>query len=368
MTTPEVPPYSSTTTASCIPPCRSCSSSGSSRSVSGTSTACTISAETGTSVRRSNGTAMAFLTCTMPSMSSQSAPRTGNRECPVRRASATRSAAVAVRSIAVARERGVMTSAAVWSAKPRDAVTSRAVLRSRVPASADERTNEASSAGLRAAESSSWGWMPSAISVRLATPLSSRIIGFIAMPNQRTGPAATFAVASGSDTASVLGTISPTIIENTVAISMARTEATDEAVDSDRPSVLERPHEQHPDRRAGDEAEHQGGQGDAELAGRELGREPAVRGEHRPGAGLTGVDGPLHRGPVQGDERELGRDEQGCPHGEDDAEEQQQPWGHDRSIVWGRSRHPAPRVPPRDGAGSTGGLTLTRRGAARIGA
>ena len=159
----------------------------------------------------------------------------------MRRASATRSAAVAVRSIAVARERGVMTSAAVWSPKPRDAVTSRAVLRSRVPASADERTNEASSAGLRAAESSSWGWMPSAISVRLATPLSSRIIGFIAMPNQRTGPAATFAVASGSDTASVLGTISPTIIENTVAISMARTEATDEAVDSDRPSCWSGP-------------------------------------------------------------------------------------------------------------------------------
>ena len=187
MTTPEVPPYSSTTTASCIPPWRSWSSSGSSRSVSGTSTACTISADTGTSPRRSNGTAMAFLTCTMPSMSSQSAPTTGKREWPVRRASATTSAAVAVRSIDVARERGVMTSAAVWSAKPRDAVTSRAVPRSRVPASADVRTSEASSAGLRAADSSSWGSMPSASSVRLATPLSSRIIGFIAMPNQRTG-------------------------------------------------------------------------------------------------------------------------------------------------------------------------------------
>ena len=87
VTTPDVPPYSSTTTASCMPPCRSWSSSGSSRSVSGTSTAGTISAETGTSLRRSNGTAMAFLTCTMPSMSSQSAPTTGNRECPVRRAS-----------------------------------------------------------------------------------------------------------------------------------------------------------------------------------------------------------------------------------------------------------------------------------------
>ncbi len=115
-------------------------------------------------------------------------------------------------------------------------MTSRAVLRSRVPASAEERTSEASSAGLRAADSSSCGSMPSASRVRFATPLSSRIIGFIAMPNHRTGAAATFAVAIGSDTASVLGTISPTIIENTVAISIASTDATDDAVDADRPS------------------------------------------------------------------------------------------------------------------------------------
>ncbi len=235
MTTPEVPPYSSTTTASCIPPWRSWRSSGSRRSVSGTSTACVISADTGTSHRRSNGTAIAFLTWTMPSMSSQSAPTTGKREWPVRRARATTSAAVAVRSIAVARERGVMTSAAVWSANPRDAVTSRAVLRSRVPASADVRTSEASSAGLRAADSSSWGSMPRARSVRFATPLSRRIIGLAAFPNHRTGVAATFAVASGSDTARVFGTISPTIIEKTVATSIASTDDTDAAADGERP-------------------------------------------------------------------------------------------------------------------------------------
>ena len=190
----------------------------------------------------------------------------------MRRASETTSAAVAVRSIEVARDRGVITSAAVWSAKPRDAVTSRAVLRSRVPASAEERTSEASSAGLRAAESSSCGSMPSASNVRLATPLSRRIIGFIAMPNQRTGAAATFAVARGSDTARVLGTISPTIIENTVAMSMASTEATDEAVDSDSPSDCSGPISSAPIDGLGDEAEHQGGQGDAELARRQLGR------------------------------------------------------------------------------------------------
>ena len=179
---------------------------------------------------------MAFLTCTMPSMSSQSAPTTGKREWPVRRARATTSAAVAVRSIEVARERGVITSAAVWSANPRDAVTSRAVLRSSVPASAEVRTREASSAGLRAAESSSCGSMPRASRVRFATPLRSRIIGFIAMPNHRTGAAATFAVARGSETASVFGTISPTIIEKTVAMSIASTEAVEEAADSDSPS------------------------------------------------------------------------------------------------------------------------------------
>ena len=66
---------------------------------------------------------------------------------------------------------GVMTSAAVWSAKPRDAVTSRAVPRPRVPASADVRTSDASSAGLRAAESSSCGSMPSATQRAVGDPV-----------------------------------------------------------------------------------------------------------------------------------------------------------------------------------------------------
>ena len=50
-------------------------------------------AETGTSLRRSCGTAIAFLTWTMPSMSSQSSPRTGKREWPVRRDSRSTSSA-----------------------------------------------------------------------------------------------------------------------------------------------------------------------------------------------------------------------------------------------------------------------------------
>ena len=83
------------------------SSSGSSRIVSGTSTAGTISADTGTSARRSCGTAMAFLTCTMPSMSSQSSPDDGEAGVPgAPRQPRRRRPAVAVRSIEVARERG----------------------------------------------------------------------------------------------------------------------------------------------------------------------------------------------------------------------------------------------------------------------
>ena len=222
-----------------------------------------------------------------------------------------------------------MTSAAVWSAKPRDAVTSRAVLRSRVPASADVRTSEASSAGLRAADSSSWGSMPSASRVRLATPLSSRIIGFVAIPNQRTGAAATFAVAQRQRHREGLGHH----LADDHREHRGDEHGEDRRPPTRRPTATgprssQGPAEQRADRRAGDEAEHEGGQRDAELAGRELGRQPAVRGEDRPGPLLPRVDGALHGGAVERHERELGRDEQRRAHGEDDAEEQEQPWGH----------------------------------------
>jgi hypothetical protein len=88
--------------------------------------------------------------------------------------------------------------------------------------------------------------MPSATRVRLATPLSRAIMGFVATPNQRTGAAATFAVARGSETARVLGTISPTIIENTVAMSIARTEAVDAAAAADSPRSSSGPRSRAP--------------------------------------------------------------------------------------------------------------------------
>ena len=106
VTTPDVPPYSSTTTASWLPASRSISSSGSSRIVSGTRVASIIRAVTGTSSRRSCGTAIARLTWTSPSTSSQSSPITGKREWPVRRASRSTSPAEAVRSIAGAAHPG----------------------------------------------------------------------------------------------------------------------------------------------------------------------------------------------------------------------------------------------------------------------
>ena len=183
-------------------------------------------ADTGTWSRRSCGTAMAFLTWTIPSMSSQSSPMTGKREWPVRRARATTSVAVAVRSMAVARERGVITSAAVWSPNPIDAVRSRAVWGSRVPASAELRTRNASSCGFRAAESSSCGSTPTARSTRLAEPLSSQMSGRATAVNARTGSATTFAVAKGAEKPRNCGTSSPTIIEKTVAMRRAMRFAT----------------------------------------------------------------------------------------------------------------------------------------------
>ena len=121
-----------------------------------------MSAETGTSLRRSCGTAIAFLTWTTPSMSSQSSPRTGKREWPVRRDSRSTSSADSSRWMPVQRTRGVMTSSAVRSPKPSERVSMRAVVMSRVPASAERWTRLASSWGVRAPDSSSCGSMPSA--------------------------------------------------------------------------------------------------------------------------------------------------------------------------------------------------------------
>ena len=248
---------------------------------------------------------------------------------------------MAVRSIEVARERGVMTSAAVWSAKPRDAVTSRAVPRPRVPASADVRTSDASSAGLRAAESSSCGSMPSATQRPVRDPVEQG--------DHRLGRDAEPAHRGGRDLRRRQGQRDREGLGHHLADDHREHRRDEHREDRGgrrgrrrgQAEVLERPEEQRPDRRARDEAEDQRGQRDAELARRELGREPAVRGEHRPGPGLPRVDGALHGRTVEGDERELGRDEQRGAHGEHDAEQQQEPFGHGAAGSGGCMASPA---------------------------
>ena len=330
---PAVPPYSSTTMASWSPCSRSMSSSGSSRIVSGTRSGGTISADTGTSSRRSCGTAMARFTCTTPSMSSQSSPVTGKRECPVRRASRTTSSAVAVRSIDDARARGLITSAAVCSPKPRDLVTSLAVPASSVPAAAERRTSEASSCGVRAPDSSSRGVMPSARRNRLAEPLSTKISGRATSAKPRTGIATTLAVASGAEMPRNCGSSSPKTIENRVAITRATTAATDSSVEPVEPGGLQRRLEQHPERRGGEEAEDERRQRDADLGCGELRREPSQRPQDDLGAGVPGVHGLLHGRPVERDQRELGGHEDGGTDRQPHTGQHQQPFGHSAVIL-----------------------------------
>ena len=212
--------------------------------------------------------------------------------------------------------------------------------------------------------------MPSASRVRLATPLSSRIIGFIAMPNQRTGPAATFAVASGSDTARVLGTISPTIIENTVAISMASTDATDEAVDADRPSDSSGPSSSTPidglARKPSTSVVRVMPSWHAESWVES--RRSEVSTDRAPGSPASTAFCTVGRSRATSENSAATN--RAVPSGEDDAEEQQQPCGHGRTIrlgtVRGRFRD-LPRGPRQGAAGSTGRLTLTLRGGCKDG-
>ena len=161
MTTPDVPPYSSTTTASCMPPCAQLEQQrvepqrlGHEHGLHHERRHRHVAAPV---ERHGDGLLDVHDAVDVVPVGADDrearvpgAPRQARRRRP--RSRCARST--------VARERGVMTSAAVWSAKPRDAVTSRAVPRSSVPASADVRTSEASSAGLRAADSSSCGSMP----------------------------------------------------------------------------------------------------------------------------------------------------------------------------------------------------------------
>ncbi len=120
------------------------------------------------------------------------------------------------------RTRGVITSAAVRAGKSSERAMISAVVSSRVPTSAERRTSAASSSGVRALDSSSCGSTPTARSSRFALPLSKVISGPTARLKARSGPATTFAVASGAEMPRFCGSSSPMIIEKTVAMNRPR--------------------------------------------------------------------------------------------------------------------------------------------------
>ena len=135
----------------------------------------------------------------------------------MRRARSTTSSALAVRSIETQRTRGVITSAAIRPPKSSERVTRRATSSSSVPTSAERRTIEASSRGVRAAESSSCGVMPNDSSTALADPLSTAMRGRRTRVKIWTGRATTFAVPSGAEIPRNCGSSSPKTIEKRVA-------------------------------------------------------------------------------------------------------------------------------------------------------
>ena len=218
-------------------------------------------------------------------------------------------AALSSRSTGVHRTRGVITSAAVISAKPSDRVTSWAVPGSSVPASAERSTIEASSSGVRAPDSSSCGSMPKARRTRLALPLSSTINGWATIENTRMNGVMNRAVASGADRPRNCGTSSPTTIEKAVA----RTRAMRDRDRVDRTvrdaEAGQRRLQQAGHARLDQEADQQRGQRDADLRRGQLGRQLAQRGQHGDAALVAVGDGPLDGAAVEGDVGELGGDE-----------------------------------------------------------
>ncbi|MDQ1127953.1 hypothetical protein QE381_000081 [Microbacterium sp. SORGH_AS 888] len=91
---------------------------------------------------------------------------------------------------------------------------------SSTPALADRRTRLESSSAVRAPESSSFGSMPMPRSTAFALPLRTKMAGRNTVVKATWNGITSFAVARGTASAKLLGTSSPMIIENTVAMPM----------------------------------------------------------------------------------------------------------------------------------------------------
>ena len=156
---------------------------------------------------------------------------TGNREWPVSLARATTSAAVSPASSISSRIRSVITSTAVSEPIPIDRVSSAAVPTSRVPASAEWRTSEASSEADRAPLSSSRGSMPKRRRIALAEELRPLITGRRAVVNPRCTGVIRSATRIGSAIAQFFGISSPKTIENVLTTTRLATTAIAVAAD-----------------------------------------------------------------------------------------------------------------------------------------
>ncbi|MCB5281765.1 hypothetical protein BJQ89_01516 [Arthrobacter sp. ES1] len=185
--------------------------------------------------RRSAGTAMAFLMCTTPRMSSDDSPIIGNREYPVRRAASTMSETGWWPSIVSILMRGVITSAAVRPENLSVRSMKLAVPASRVPIAAERRTREASSAGVRAPEISSLASRPKIFRTLLEKPLSTTMAGLKIAVKISCGRASALPTWKDSAIAIFFGTSSPISMDSRVAKAIARTRDTEDAAAAGNP-------------------------------------------------------------------------------------------------------------------------------------
>ena len=223
VTIPAVPPYSSSTMAICRLALRSCTSSVSKCTVSGTKITGVLFSPTSLPFRLSRGMAMMVLTWQTPLISSEEPSVTGKREYPVSLASSMTSWTCAVCSMVCIWMRGVMTSAAERSEKRTVRSTNSAASLSSVPISALRRTRETNSAGERAPEISSLTSRPKRCRTLLEKPLSTMMAGLKMAVKISCGRATARPMSKALAMARFLGTSSPMTIESSVASNMATT-------------------------------------------------------------------------------------------------------------------------------------------------
>src|SRR6266536_6179018 len=221
VTSPSVPPYSSSTMASSASAACNASRTPSRSRLSGTYTGSRAIPATVPVGRRAGGTPSPSIAVTTPVTRSTVDSYTGNRLNPVSRAVASSSATVAVAGSATMSTRGVIASAARLSPNRMVRCNSFAVSSGSAPARAEIAASSPNSSGDRALASSSCGSTPKRRTTMLAVPLSARISQPKSLANILVGPAVRRATGIGRASAAFFGTSSPKSIEIRVAMASA---------------------------------------------------------------------------------------------------------------------------------------------------